>query len=174
MDDQILFEIAKYVESSNARGRLRQALASKESRHQRFQTSRKIIERKISMREDLKFLRDKNIYREEGSQVNFQQIHHMLERVIMSSYPHRPIYSVAKVSPRIACIAKNLDFELRKRLLQRALWKIIPVQDITCCEKKACCFAVLKATYAGRSSLQQITGTQEWGDKRKSYANKNG
>lgn len=173
MDDQILFEIAKYMESSGARGRMRQVLASKESRHQRFQTSRKIIERKINMREDLKCLRDKNIYREEGSQVNFQQIHHRLECVIMSSYPHKPIYSAAKISPRIACLAKNLDFEFRKRLLQRALWHMSPVQDNSCCERNAFCFAVFKATYAGRSPQQQITGTSEWCDKRKSSANKN-
>lgn len=186
MDDQILFEIAKYMESSsNARGRLRQALASKESRYQRFQISRKIIERKISMRENLECLRDKNIYRDEDSQVNFQRIHRRLERVIVSSYPHKPVYSAAKMSPRIACLAKNLDFELRKRMLQRALWRISPVQDslYSACthgmhrlhagEWRTCCFAVFKAAYAGRCPWQQITGTPEWNDKRKGSANKN-
>lgn len=185
MDDQILFEIAKYVESSsNARGRLRQALASKETRHQRFQISRKIIERKISMREDLECLRDKNIYRDEDSKVNFQRIHRRLERVIVSSYPHKPVYSTANISPRIACLAKNLDFELRKRMLQRALWRISPVQDLySVCthsvhslhaeERRTCCLAAYKAAYAGRSPCPQITGTPDWHGKRKGSANKN-
>lgn len=119
MDNQTIFEVAKYVENSNniPKGKLYKAFKSPEVRLTRFLLSRKLIEKKMMTRENLKLLKEKNIYRESACGIDFGRIHNKLENVIPRKHP----FSSTRVSPRIARLAKKLDFELRKKILRQIL-----------------------------------------------------
>lgn len=123
MNNEILFEIAKYVESDDralSGHKLQQALASREARLRRFFASQEIIERRMATRADLSRLREMNIYRERTG-VDFGHIHAKLEGVLAKQRPKTGAFSHGRISPRLARIAKRLDFELRKSALRNLL-----------------------------------------------------
>lgn len=123
MDNQITFEIAKYVENNSniPEGRLQNAFKSKEVKLTRFLLARKAIERKMTTRENLKLLKEKNIYRENFQVVNFGNIHTKLENMMSRRPSRKHVFPGTRISPRIARLVKKLDFELRRKILRRVI-----------------------------------------------------
>lgn len=109
MNNDVLFEVVKYVDAPPSKERIQQVRDSPESLRRNFIANRDIIGKKLLNRPTLEELKDRNIIKR--NQLSFSHIHDMLNKINFESSkkPH--------ISPWIASRVCNLDFKLRKKMI---------------------------------------------------------
>lgn len=111
MNNDLLFEIAKYLEKKTGIDILDQAYDSEEVLKQSRENASSFLNKKLQTRPSKKELEGKNIIRREI--LDFDYVHSILERINFKE-------NDTKISPRIANLASKIDFDLkRKMIIQR-------------------------------------------------------
>lgn len=112
MNSDILFEISKYLERPVGIKALDQAYESPEVLKQCRQNVSEFLNRKLKTRPTKNDLERKNIIRRYI--LDFDYIHTVLESIDFRE-------SEPKISPRIANVAKKIDFEIKRKMIIRKL-----------------------------------------------------
>ncbi|RVD93161.1 hypothetical protein TUBRATIS_003150 [Tubulinosema ratisbonensis] len=122
LDNQIIQELAKKIESTNGipkNSRLYLALESKETIKIRFYRHKIIVEHKLSSRQSLDDLIDKNIYKTENDRNKFRETQKKLNSSLKINKKVKAPYLSITISSQLAGVAKELDFHLKKQKIQR-------------------------------------------------------
>jgi len=112
MNSDILFEISKYLERTTGIQPLDHAYESPEVLKQCRQNVSEYLNRKLKTRPSKADLESKNIIRK--CVTDFDYIHAVLESIDFRE-------NESRISPRIANLAKKLDFQLKRRMIIRKL-----------------------------------------------------
>lgn len=112
MNNDISFEIAKYLEKKTGIKRLDEAFESPELLKSKINNSSNSLEKKLTSRPTLEDLKSKNIIRNDST--NFDYIHTVLETINFKE-------NTSKISPKIAGVVKKLDFKLKRSMIIRKL-----------------------------------------------------
>jgi hypothetical protein len=125
MDNQLIYEVVKYIDSLNDAGasetRLFGALRSRECVARRMHSNKKMMEKWIENRESMDSLKNRNIYRSPNCVLNFQDAHDKIRDVITAgSRPYNGVFC-CRISPLIARAGKDIDFKLRKKVLKQKM-----------------------------------------------------
>lgn len=112
MSNDIVFEVAKYLEKKTGIKKLDEAFDSPELLKCKMNYSSDSLEKKLNSRPTIEDLKNKNIIRTEPT--NFDYIHTVLETIHFKE-------NSSRISPKIAGVVKKLDFKLKKSLIIRKL-----------------------------------------------------
>jgi hypothetical protein len=116
MNNDILYEVVKYLESPSMSTKIASAQTSEVNVRRMLRYSRERVEKKLSMRPPLKHLRLNNIYRDMDYRINFEEIHASLEDM----FRRRGAPPRNKVAPSLARIVRKMEFEFKKVILRRS------------------------------------------------------
>lgn len=111
MNNDILYEVVKYLDCPVASRRVSDAQSSRTNATRMIRLAKGLLEKRLLIRPDITSLRAANIYKEDC--INFGRIHKELSDVFCrrGSPPFRNISS--SLAPKV----KMMDFKLRKILL---------------------------------------------------------
>lgn len=118
MNNDILFEIAKYLEKSTDIPIVDEAYESSEVLRQCRKNVSEFLNSKITQRPSKDELEEKNIIK--TKQLDFDEIHTILESIdFLESVNLKE--KKPRISPRIANIAKKIDFAIRRKIMKKKL-----------------------------------------------------
>jgi len=108
MNNDLIFEISKYLEKKTGILPVDQAYDSEEALKLSRKNASAFLNKKLISRPSKKELERKNIIRKEI--LNFDYVHSVLEKITFRENDR-------KISPRIANIASKIDFDLKRKMI---------------------------------------------------------
>lgn len=120
LNNQIIQELAKKLESTNGipkNSRLYLALESDETIRIRFYRHKIIIEERLLTRQSLEELINRNIYKTEKDFNKFKENQDKISSSLKINKTVKEPYLSVRISRKLAGIAKELDFHLKKQRL---------------------------------------------------------
>ncbi|KCZ81420.1 hypothetical protein H312_01175 [Anncaliia algerae PRA339] len=121
-NNEIILEIAKKLENDTNipnDSKLHNAITSKEIALERFIRNKQNIEVKLARRLSLNELISKNIYKTEYQKDRFNEIQKRIKDLFMTNKKCKTPYSAIKISSKLACRAKIIEFQLKRQKLSR-------------------------------------------------------
>lgn len=112
MNSDLLLEVSKYVDRTTGIKALDVAYESTENLKQHRKNASGVLSGKLTSRPTQEELEKRNILRKEVK--SFDYIHSVLESIDFRE-------GAPRISPRIASLAKKLDFELKRKMIIRKL-----------------------------------------------------
>lgn len=112
MNNDILFEICKYLEKTTNIQIVDEAYESPEVLRQCRKNVSEYLNGRIQLRPSKDELEEKNIIRKK--QLDFDEIHTILESINFGE-------SKTRISPKIANLAKKIDFDIKRKIIKRKL-----------------------------------------------------
>lgn len=113
MDNDILAEVAKYIEGETAVGRVDNFVKNQNLQEIKRKFISEKLTKKLISRPSVEYLESVNILQKDRLQ--FSEIHEMLGKIAFSASKEE------KISPRIAGTVKKLDFYIKKKIIVHKL-----------------------------------------------------
>lgn len=117
MNNDIIYEVIKYVEQPTHLRKIRYALLSKEHFSRQLRHTAEVLEKKLKNRLALTYLLENNIYKDCNYKFDVTRIHELLSELLKKD----KLKDKNKIAPSLARKAKQLDFGLRKKILLHKL-----------------------------------------------------